>query len=132
MPLYRRLPFQRSSRERRSLHFPSGVTAAGSVGAGSHGFGSGLSASKGGVGRRTTVSGAPKRNQTSLDLELDLAAQNSRLQVNFFFFLSSNTHRFRKLYLSLFLTKKKVLSKYFVHPQNFYGWSKNIFKPQKV
>ena len=55
MPLYRRLPFQRNSRERRSLHVPATAVKSRSKG--------------GGV------------NLTSLDLELDLAAQQSRLKV---------------------------------------------------
>jgi len=53
MPLYRRLPFQRHVRERRSLHVPTA----------------------------SSVKSASKGNETSLDLELDLAAQQSRLKV---------------------------------------------------
>ena len=84
MPLYRRLPFQRSSRERRSLHFPSGVTAA----AVSSAIGGGSAYSGGGatVRRSHRVGGVKvKHNETSIDLELDLAAQHSRLQVRYFF-----------------------------------------------
>ena len=57
MPLYRRMPFQRSSKERRSLHVPS----ASSYQKKSH--------------------QSPSTDKTSLDLELDLAAQQSKLTV---------------------------------------------------
>jgi len=81
MPLYRRMPFQRSSRERRSLHFPSGVTAAGA---------------------RRSASAGSKSKQTSLDLELDLAAQNSRLQV-----LKDEIDRLKKIKEELERVKEK-------------------------
>ena len=86
MPLYRRLPFQRSSRERRSLHFPSGVTANAVSAAGgvNSAIGGGSAYTGGGatVRRSHRVGGVKvKHNETSLDLELDLAAQHSRLQV---------------------------------------------------
>jgi len=71
MPLYRRLPFQRSSRERRSLHVPP----------------------SGGQARsRTGQSSLDILSKTSIDLELDLAAQQSKLQV-----LSEEIERLRQI-----------------------------------
>ena len=72
MPLYRRLPFQRSSKERRSLHVP--VT--------------------GGAGPRpgTTSGSMDILTKTSIDLELDLAAQQSKLVV-----LSEEIERLRQI-----------------------------------
>merc|ERR1719325_231166 len=72
MPLYRRLPFQRSSKERRSLHVP--VT--------------------GGAGPRpSTTSGSMDiLTKTSIDLELDLAVQQSKLVV-----LSEEIERLRQI-----------------------------------
>lgn len=70
MPLYRRLPFQRSSKERRSLHFPSGVGAQGA----------GTVHPK--LGARRKIEGAKTNSaKTSIDLELDLAAQQSKLNI---------------------------------------------------
>lgn len=64
MPLYRRLPFQRSSKERRSLHVPvSSATVP------THNS------------SNSSQHSSNSTNLTSLDLELDLAAQQSRLQV---------------------------------------------------
>jgi len=57
MPLYRRMPFQRSSKERRSLHVPSASSY------------------------RQKSQRSPSTDKTSLDLELDLAAQQSKLTV---------------------------------------------------
>ena len=73
MPLYRRLPFQRSSKERRSLHVP--VTG-------------------GGAGPRpgNTSSSMDILTKTSIDLELDLAAQQSKLVV-----LSEEIERLRQI-----------------------------------
>merc|ERR1711936_1427941 len=59
MPLYRRLPFQRTSKERRSLHVPT------------------KSQPRPG---RLPVPDLPN-TKTSIDLELDLAAQQSKLTV---------------------------------------------------
>ena len=71
MPLYRRLPFQRSSKERRSLHVPA----------------------TGGQARsRTGQSSLDILSKTSIDLELDLAAQQSKLQV-----LSEEIERLRQI-----------------------------------
>ena len=72
MPLYRRLPFQRSSKERRSLHVP--VT--------------------GGAGPRpgNTSGSMDILTKTSIDLELDLAAQQSKLVV-----LSEEIERLRQI-----------------------------------
>lgn len=66
MPLYRRLPFQRSVKERRSLHWPAGAAA-----------------TRGGPhsGPATPAQPAANTNKTSIDLELDLAAQQSKLMV---------------------------------------------------
>lgn len=71
MPLYRRLPFQRSSKERRSLHVP---------------------ASGGQTRSRTGQSSLDILSKTSIDLELDLAAQQSKLQV-----LSEEIERLRQI-----------------------------------
>ena len=71
MPLYRRLPFQRSSKERRSLHVP---------------------ASGGQARSRTGQSSLDILSKTSIDLELDLAAQQSKLQV-----LSEEIERLRQI-----------------------------------
>jgi len=59
MPLYRRVPFQRSSKERRSLHVPTKAP------------------SRPG---RASATDLPN-TKTSIDLELDLAAQQSKLAV---------------------------------------------------
>ena len=71
MPLYRRLPFQRSSKERRSLHVPP---------------------SSGQTRSRTGQSSLDILSKTSIDLELDLAAQQSKLQV-----LSEEIERLRQI-----------------------------------
>lgn len=63
MPLYRRMPFQRSSKERRSLHVPC----------------SGAIHKSGSRGAVEAARGASTK--TSIDLELDLAAQQSKLRV---------------------------------------------------
>jgi protein KIBRA len=59
MPLYRRLPFQRTSKERRSLHVPTKAQPRPG---------------------RLPVPDLPN-TKTSIDLELDLAAQQSKLTV---------------------------------------------------
>jgi len=61
MPLYRRVPFQRTSKERRSLHVPT-------------------KAQPSRPGQRLPVPDLPN-TKTSIDLELDLAAQQSKLTV---------------------------------------------------
>ena len=61
MPLYRRMPFQRSSKERRSLHVPTTTSSQG--------------------GARSKSSNMDILTKTSIDLELDLAAQQSKLVV---------------------------------------------------
>jgi len=72
MPLYRRLPFQRSSKERRSLHFPSGGGVAGTSVGTVHPK----------LGARRKIEGAKTNStKTSIDLELDLAAQQSKLNI---------------------------------------------------
>merc|ERR1711963_1200256 len=60
MPLYRRVPFQRTSKERRSLHVPTKAQPR--------------------PGQRLPVPDLPN-TKTSIDLELDLAAQQSKLTV---------------------------------------------------
>jgi len=60
MPLYRRVPFQRTSKERRSLHVPTKAQPR--------------------PGGRLPVPDLPN-TKTSIDLELDLAAQQSKLTV---------------------------------------------------
>lgn len=72
MPLYRRMPFQRSSKERRSLHVPTT----------SH-------------HRHKSQNKNPSSDvntKTSIDLELDLAAQQSKLMV-----LSEEIERLRQI-----------------------------------
>jgi protein KIBRA len=72
MPLYRRMPFQRSSKERRSLHVPTT----------SH-------------HRHKSQNKNPHSDvttKTSIDLELDLAAQQSKLMV-----LSEEIERLRQI-----------------------------------
>ena len=71
MPLYRRMPFQRSSKERRSLHVPT-TTSQG--------------------GARSKSSNMDILTRTSIDLELDLAAQQSKLVV-----LSEEIDRLRQI-----------------------------------
>ena len=71
MPLYRRMPFQRSSKERRSLHVPT-TTSQG--------------------GARSKSSNMDILTKTSIDLELDLAAQQSKLVV-----LSEEIERLRQI-----------------------------------
>ena len=71
MPLYRRMPFQRSSKERRSLHVPT-TTSQG--------------------GARSKSSNMDILTKTSIDLELDLAAQQSKLVV-----LSEEIDRLRQI-----------------------------------
>merc|ERR1719328_1010884 len=61
MPLYRRVPFQRTSKERRSLHVPT-------------------KAQPSRPGQRLPVPDLPN-TKTSIDLELDLAAHQSKLTV---------------------------------------------------
>jgi len=73
MPLYRRMPFQRSSKERRSLHVPTT----------SHHRHKSQSKST----NSTDVT-----TKTSIDLELDLAAQQSKLMV-----LSEEIERLRQI-----------------------------------
>jgi len=68
MPLYRRLPFQRSSKERRSLHVPSGGSSASVHMHGNH-------------GSRPVEGSRSSSSKTSIDLELDLAAQQSKLRI---------------------------------------------------
>ena len=72
MPLYRRMPFQRSSKERRSLHVPTTATTQG--------------------GARSKSSNMDILTKTSIDLELDLAAQQSKLVV-----LSEEIERLRQI-----------------------------------
>lgn len=84
MPLYRRGPFQRNSVERRSLRWrPSSLAASAAA----------LSSfTEAGASREVVSADAPKRHRksrshaaplpprTSVDLELDLLAQNKRLE----------------------------------------------------
>jgi len=72
MPLYRRMPFQRSSKERRSLHVPTSTQH-----------------------RHKSQNKNPSSDvatKTSIDLELDLAAQQSKLMV-----LSEEIERLRQI-----------------------------------
>lgn len=72
MPLYRRMPFQRSSKERRSLHVPTSTQH-----------------------RHKSQNKNPSADvatKTSIDLELDLAAQQSKLMV-----LSEEIERLRQI-----------------------------------
>ena len=71
MPLYRRMPFQRSSKERRSLHVPTATSQGGA---------------------RSKSSNMDILTRTSIDLELDLAAQQSKLVV-----LSEEIDRLRQI-----------------------------------
>jgi len=72
MPLYRRMPFQRSSKERRSLHVPTSAQLRHKS--------------------QNKNPGSDVTTKTSIDLELDLAAQQSKLMV-----LSEEIERLRQI-----------------------------------
>lgn len=92
MPLYRRGPFQRNSVERRSLRWRTSSLAASAAALSSYGETSGamrdsttgtlpeVPSGKGSRHRKSRSHPAPLPPRTSVDLELDLLAQNKRLQ----------------------------------------------------
>jgi len=80
MPLYRRMPFQRSSKERRSLHVPSTSSQ--------H--------------SKSSKNSNDILTKTSIDLELDLAAQQSKLLV-----LSEEIERLRQIKKQMEEAKEK-------------------------
>lgn len=82
MPLYRRLPFQRSSKERRSLHVPIPGSQQ--------------------QARSSKNSQMDILTKTSIDLELDLAAQQSKLLV-----LSEEIERLRQIKKQMEEAKEK-------------------------